>query len=150
MPLRLSELLERIRPAGAPGAPTEGEQQREEFDRASEMAEIAAVLAGFEEEANERAAVANAEAAKPGRDAEREARRIRSAIPDRVATVQAAAAIGHGTQGRSEQTAVAEETAKELARLTIQGEALIPDLVAAATDIVWAMVKTEMPNEAQS
>jgi hypothetical protein len=42
MVLRLSELLERIRPAGTPGAPTEGELQRRDDRRAAEIKNITA------------------------------------------------------------------------------------------------------------
>jgi hypothetical protein len=45
---RLSELLERIRPTGAPGAPTEGEGQRHREQQAREVAALTDVLRSFE------------------------------------------------------------------------------------------------------
>ena len=52
MVLTLRELLERIRPAGTPGAPSEGDRQRQREDRAAEVADITTVLAEFEAEAD--------------------------------------------------------------------------------------------------
>jgi hypothetical protein len=140
MPLRLSELLERIRPAGTPGAPTEGEQQREEYDRAHEIGEIAVVLAAFEAEADALIRSATTDAAELGRDAERQARQIRAAVPERIATVQAAAAERHEKQDEADQTHVTDQTVAEVARLKGQAASLIPSLVAATTRVVWAIV----------
>ncbi len=89
MPLRLSELLERIRPSGTPGAPSEGQQQRIDADRAEELAELAEVLRQYEEEADALVAAANERASGRVQAAEREARQIRSGLADQVAVVQA-------------------------------------------------------------
>lgn len=147
MPLRLSELLERIRPAGAPGAPTEGEEQREHFDRNQEIADIAAALDEFEAEAGLLVAAASAAATELGRNAERRAREIRATVPDRVATVQATAAQNHERRDQAEQSQVADQTRTEIARLETQAAALIPPLVATATDTIWAIVDFDAPPE---
>ncbi len=136
MPLRLSELLERIRPAGAPGAPSEGEQQRAASDRTREVADIADVLARFEEEADAVVADAAARADKIRRDAEAEVRQLRGAVPDRIAAVEASAPRGARERSESERAQVDAETAAEIARLENEAETKIPRLVAETTHLV--------------
>lgn len=147
MVLRLSELLERIRPAGTPGAPTEGEKQRDQLAQHREISDIAAALAAFDTEADALIAAASAEAAEIDRDAERKAREIRAAVPDRIAAIQAATARGHEKQDDAEQTQVVDQTGSEVARLTSQAAALTPRLVAAVTEAVWAIAELETPPE---
>jgi len=145
VPLRLSELLERIRPAGTPGAPGEGEQQRERFDRSRETAEIAVALAAFEAEADAVIAAARMTATELGSDAERRAREIRSAVPGRIATVEASAAQSHEERDQAERTELADQTEAELVRLESRAAPLIPPLVAAATDAIWALIELDAP-----
>lgn len=140
MPPRLSELLERIRPAGTPGAPTEGEEQRQQVDRAREVAGIAAVLAAFEQEADAVIAAATTRATKLVHDAEREARQIRAAVPDRMATARAAAVREHQRRDEAEQARLEAQIAAEVAHLESRAAERIPKLVAAASHAVWAIV----------
>lgn len=147
MPLSLSELLERIRPAGTPGAPTEGEEQRENFDRDFEIAEISSVLAAFEEEANALVAAATTRATEMGRDAERQAHQIRASVPDRIATVQAAAVSKYRMEDEVAQLQLKDQTAAEVTRLKSRADDLIPTLVGAATDAVWASVGLKAPSK---
>ncbi|MGB5759887.1 MAG: hypothetical protein WBM50_23440, partial [Acidimicrobiales bacterium] len=132
MPPGLSELLERIRPAGTPGAPSEGEQQREEFDRVNEIAELAAVLEAFEEEADAMTSAATEQAAAVRRDADRQARQIRAGVPDRIATVQAAATRAHDERDQAMRDSVGVETTAEVTRLETRAATLIPSLRDAA------------------
>ncbi len=143
MPPRLSELLERIRPAGAPGAPTEGEQQREEVDRAREIADIASTLTVFEEEADSAVAAAADHAAELRRDAERQARQIRSGVADRIAASRTAAVQGYEQRIEAEQAQVTEQIATEIARLKARAEVRIPPLVDAAMQTIWSIVPAE-------
>ena len=143
MPPRLAELLERIRPAGAPGAPTEGERQREQYDQAREIADIAVLLAAFEEDANALITAATARATALSSDADRQARQIRAAVPDRVASAQSAAVRGFHEQHEAEQRQVEDRTSVEVARLKAQAASQIPSLVAAATEVVRSIVDVE-------
>ncbi len=142
MPVRLSELLERIRPAGAPGAPSEGEQQRQEFDRLQEDADITEVLAGFEREATAIIAAANEQAKKLVGDAERRARQIRSELPAQLATVQAAAAHANDERDTTKERSIEAETEAAVTKLHAQGNALIPELQATAMNIIWSIMPT--------
>lgn len=140
MPPALSELLERIRPAGTPGAPSEGEQQREESDRVNEIAELAAALEAFEEEADAITSTATEQAAEVRRRADRQVRQIRAGLPDRVATVQAAATREHDERDQAMRDSVGVETAAEVARLEARAAALIPSLREAALQTIWSAV----------
>lgn len=149
MPLRLSELLERIRPAGSPGAPTEGEKRIGTPDHANELAEIASVLAVFEREAAALVDAATAMAAALARDAERQVRQIRSSVPDRIARAEAAAVRGHDQRFGVERRRMEAQTAGEVARLEAQGDELVPSLVVAAIDLIWVAADAQPATEDQ-
>jgi hypothetical protein len=138
MVLRLSELLERIRPAGAPGAPGEGERLREEAVEARELAEIAAVLKVFEDEADKIVAAGQEQAGRIRQRAERQANQIRAGLPDRIATAQANATEESQHRGEAERSRLAEEVATEVARLETLSQEHVPRLVSAAVDAIWA------------
>ena len=87
MVMRLSELLERIRPIGTPGAPADATPQREQA-ALDEIAGISVFLAAFEAEADALIAAAQQQAAGIRSEAERAAQRIRDDVPDLVAVAR--------------------------------------------------------------
>jgi hypothetical protein len=138
MPLGLSELLERIRPAGAPGAPTEGERQRRRDDRASEIAGIAHVLASFEAESRTTVAAANAEGERLRRVGQARAAEARAGAPDRIAVGVVQAGERHQDLDRSDAARVRAEADREIACLQERAEADIPRLVDRAMQVIWS------------
>lgn len=137
MPVRLSELLDRIRPAGSPGAPTEGEQQRRSSERAAEVEAIELLLATFEREADEVVAAAAEQADRIRRRADDAARRRRATVPDRIADAERETASQASQRSESLRERVESETEAEIARLLDQADHLIPTLVASATELIW-------------
>jgi hypothetical protein len=92
----LSELLERFRPAGAPGAPGRGRGEEPEDLRARELADVLAILERFDTEAAAIVAGAEREAADRVAEAARRAGVIRAELPDLLAQ----AAAGGGADDR--------------------------------------------------
>jgi vacuolar-type H+-ATPase subunit H len=88
MVVKLSELLDRFRPAGAPGTPAATVPQREVVAR-EETAPIVQLLAEFEAEVDATLTAALAEADSITADADRTARQIRNDLPDRVGVARA-------------------------------------------------------------
>ncbi len=74
--------LERIRPIGTPGAPADATPLREQA-ALDEIADIKALLAVFETEADAVVAAAHQRAARIRSEADQSAQRIRADIPDR-------------------------------------------------------------------
>jgi len=137
MVLTLSELLERIRPTGTPGAPTEGEQQRRSEDRAAELVLVTAVLAKFEAEADEVVAIAELEAGTRLERARQEVRRIEATLPDRVASAGAEITAIGDRRRDAEKVAIHTDAAEEVERLMNRADSAIPSLVEAAVEIIW-------------
>ena len=138
--LTIRELLERIRPAGTPGPPAEGERRRRSDARSAEIAEVVALLAEFEAEAD--AIVDAAETA--GRRVQAEARaraaRIAASTPDRVATAGAEVAA-RDEQGRDAEAATIRAQADQDAeRLIERSKTTIPDVVGLAVQMIWDSV----------
>ena len=146
MPARLSELLERIRPTGAPGAPSEGERERLEIGRTEEVAAIAAVLSAFEQEADALIAAANDQATRLHNDAERRAHEIRNGLPDQVAAAETAETEVANTQTTHDQQAVQAASAEVIAVIQGRSNALISRLEKATMEAIWSIV----PFEAQA
>lgn len=144
MPLRLSELLDRIRPVGTPGAPAQGEQQRQASDRAREIAAIADLLAGFETEADAITAHARTQADQLRRGADTEIRRLRDAIPDRIAETEATAMQGQAEEDDTTRRALVEATEAEVARLHEQAEQLLPILTTSAIALIWDAAEADL------
>lgn len=138
--LRLSELLERLRPAGTPGAPTEGEQQRHRKLREDEIADVTAVLELFEADAEQVIAAARAEADRVRQDGERRAARIRSQLPDRIAIARAHA-VGHDEErGEDEIARVRRQADDEIAQIETDARTRTPELVDAVVATIWSSV----------
>lgn len=147
MATRLSAILERIRPAGAPGPPAEGEARRGDL-AAKELADVLVVLAGFEAEARARIDAARREAAAIGRRADQQARRVRADSVDRVA---AARAQSSGAQARItdvRRQRIADDAADRVARVHERAETEIPVLVETAVESIWSTFDTDVPTGA--
>jgi hypothetical protein len=136
--VRLSELLERIRPAGSPGAAAEGDEQHRRSILDAEIADIALTLAGFEQEAERIVATARQEAEQLRRDGERRAERTRAELADRLAVARAAAT--EPDQVDAEHDAVLEATRHDADRLRRVAEERVPPLVETIVDSIWSML----------
>lgn len=142
---RLSELLERIRPAGAPGAPTEGESAALRRWRADEIADVVAALVTFEAEVDATIAAARRDAAQIVGGGERRAREIIAGTADRVAAVQVE------TEQRSEAHDDAETERATSARIAVmqaRADHEISGLVAHAVESIWTAFVPDARREA--
>lgn len=147
MVLRLSELLERIRPAGAPGAPTEGELERSRDQRANEIASITAILASYEAEADALVASAQAEADHFRSAGRRRAHELRLGLSDRVTVAEAQAAQIHEERHRDETTQLRSEAAQTIAHLHDRAGIEIPGLVDEVIEVIWSQVSPTAASE---
>lgn len=143
MPVSLSELLERIRPAGAPGAPTEGEQQRLDSDRDAEMAAIAVVLAGFENEAEAVITAATSRGVQTRRDADDQARQIRARLPDQLASAETAATERLSERVSTEQHSIETAASAAIDHLDATAARLIPEIRDDVVASIWSIVSSE-------
>ena len=136
MTVRLSELLERIRPAGAPGAPADAHPQRE-MAALDEIADVAALLADFEAEADAVVAEAHESAATIRAGAKRTAQEIGAGTPDRVAAARA----GWTAAERARTGTIAEQiTADAEAEVAaLRGKADIDRVVDEAIASLWQL-----------
>jgi vacuolar-type H+-ATPase subunit H len=139
--LRLSELLERIRPAGAPGAAAEGDEQHRRHILDAEVADIARVLAAFEQEADQLVADARKEADQLHQEGDRRAEQIRAGLADRVAVAQAAAIERQQTD--SEHDSIVESTRRDAERLRADAAARLPELVDTVLRSIWSNLPSE-------
>ena len=139
MPSRLSDLLERIRPAGAPGAATEATTQRARA-AAEEIGAVTVVLAGFDEAARDVVAAARAEAVTIRAAAEHEARRIAAERPDRVAEASSAQVVPPAGAEDEEPARLAIEAQRRIAELRAATGARADPVVRDALAAVWGMV----------
>lgn len=143
MVLRLSELLERIRPVGTPGAAADTGLRRD-LGAGVETAEVARLLAEYESEADAVIADAHERADATLIAAQQTARRLRVELADRVAAAQAEA--GSVDTGSDDALAhVGAET--EAAILSLHAEADIDRVVARVVQTIWAPVT---PREART
>jgi len=143
MVLRLSELLERIRPAGTPGAPTEGEVQRRDDRRAAEIAEITTILASFETEADAIISDAQSAAHEIRSGGHRIARETAAALPDRRAVAEAEAAHLLEERDRVEAEQLRSQTERTISELRANAEARTPLLVEEVMEVIWSQLLPE-------
>ncbi|MEZ5230689.1 MAG: hypothetical protein R2710_29675 [Acidimicrobiales bacterium] len=141
----LSELLERIRPAGAPGAPTEGERPDEDPASRPELALVAEVLADFVAEASAVRSAATAEAAAIRHDADLRIQRIRQQLPDRVARAEATSDAAHEDRTRGERSDLERQRRRDLEAIDARAEQLRPVLAAEAVELIWHLVLGDAP-----
>lgn len=142
MVLTLQELLERIRPAGTPGAPSEGDRQRQREDRATEVADITAVLAEFDAEADAIVTAAQSDAHRLREQAKRQAGAIRADLADRVATAGAEIGAQDERLRNSQEETIRSKAELVEARLTDAADEAIPALVDAAMQVIWDSIPT--------
>ncbi|RLE22599.1 MAG: hypothetical protein DRJ50_07385 [Actinobacteria bacterium] len=142
MVLRLSELLERIRPAGAPGASTEGEQQHQQAEINRQTADIATVLARFDAEMDDILTAAHEKAERLRRSGEQRAHHITAGLPDRLAVARSAASRQRDERGVEDSARIAEESTNEIARLRANAAIRTPRLVGSAMNSIWSAVES--------
>lgn len=137
MVVRLSELLDRIRPAGAPGAPTDTEPQRE-LAASEETASLTRAIAELEAEADEIVADARARADSIRVDGERAARRVRSELAERVAIATAEAADEAASATTDLAASITSDSDAQVEELWATAD---PDRLAAdIVDLIWRSV----------
>jgi cell division septum initiation protein DivIVA len=141
--LQLSELLERLRPAGTPGAPTEGEQQRRHELREHEIATVSSTLRGFEAEAERVVAAGRAEADRLRRDGERRAQLVEAQLPDRIAVARGEAVQHDKERGDGEITTVKHDAERKIARIEADAESRVPQLADAVAATIWSTLETD-------
>lgn len=147
---RLSEILERIRPAGAPGASAEGEGRREQDHFEHETAAIAAALAEFEAEASVLVEAARREASEILEDGERRARQIRARLPDRIA-VAMTSVEDHGRAGAGDELdGVRDDSQSAVDRLGAQAADGIDEFVDVVVNSIWSILPTSPPEGERS
>jgi hypothetical protein len=140
MPMRLSELLERIRPAGTPGAPSEGELQRRDDRRAAELEAIVAILSSFEAEADTVIETAQAEAGRIRRQGEDRTQEITAAVSDLIAVAEAEAAHRLEQHDQVELNQLLSQTEQTISQLQRLADGQTPIVVDEAMEVVWAQL----------
>jgi vacuolar-type H+-ATPase subunit H len=147
VPSRLTELLERIRPAGAPGAAAEGEPAVD-VAAEDELAAVARVLARFEAEADDVVDSARRRAEQLMRDAQRDAERTQAAMAERIAVARAEVTRTQERRGDAEATRLGEEAKREADRRRASAAARVDDVVALALERIWALA--DVPSSSDS
>jgi vacuolar-type H+-ATPase subunit H len=137
--LRLSELLERIRPAGSPGAAAEGEQQHRDAMVQDEIAEVARLLAEFEREADRVVDDARREADHLRQDGERRAHQILAGRADRVAVAEAEATSEQEDRETDDRDDILATARADIARMKQRADDRLPELVDAIVESIWAV-----------
>jgi hypothetical protein len=135
VPLRLSDLLERIRPAGAPGASSEGESRRADAEL-EELGAVARALARLDAEADAVIEAARTEAAEVRAAGDERARRALAELPDRVAAAEAAPG---SDPGDAELAGTVAGTERDLAQRRAAADAVFDDLVDRAVAAIWEL-----------
>ncbi len=137
--MRLSDLLERVRPAGAPGASAEGETRHARDVAQRDLAEVAAALAQFAVEADETVATARAEVVEIDREADRRAQAIRAGRADRLA--RANAVVAQPAAGSEDDLSrIVDESRAKAEQEQTRAKQQIPLLVDAAVEVIWSEV----------
>ena len=138
--LTIRELLERIRPAGTPGPPTEGERRRRSEARAVEIAEVVALLAEFEAEADAIVDAAETAGRRVQAEARAQAARIAASTPDRVATAGTEVAARDEQERDAEASTIRAQAEQDAERLIESSKTTIPDVVGLAVKMIWDSV----------
>ena len=136
MASRLTELLDRIRPAGTPGAPSDPVPRHEQAV-AAELAGLATVLAGFDAEVDDILADARAEAERLRVEAERRAQQLRGDLPDRIAVAEATALDSTPEHDDPDGERFERECDEQVRRIRARASALAPELVERAIAVIW-------------
>ncbi len=138
--MRLSELLERIRPAGAPGAAGESEQQRRSENRDRELAGVVAALQRPERAAADTIDQAQRSAEGLHAEANHTIAKLRAELPEQLAVQRATVSSTDNASLDDEQRRILGHAAHEADRITQQAAAGTPKLVAVALDSIWSTV----------
>ena len=139
MAVRLSELLERIRPAGTPGAAGDA-VTADERAREGELAAVVAELALFDAEADRTTEAAHEWASEIIADAERRARAIRDQQADRVAVAGAAGAAAETAENADECRRITAAAATEIERRRERAVAERDRVAARVVDVIWSSI----------
>jgi len=142
MVLSLTQLLERIRPAGAPGVAADGEQSPEQL-AAAEISSLVALLCAAEAEADLLVADAHERAERIRDDADLQVRRIRDGLPARVAAAHVAGAALPARHRDAELCRIANATTHQIDRLDTQAVTRLPLIVDAVTAHIWSSLEID-------
>ncbi len=142
MASRLTELLERIRPAGAPGAAAPGVRRGDEA-RAAEVARAAQLLAENEAEADGVVAEATAQAAAMRGRTDREIESITAQVPERVAVAESEATQREERRGATAAKEVDEGARCEAQRRRDAAMARMGELVDSAVRQIWEIAERD-------
>jgi hypothetical protein len=143
MASRLSELLERIRPAGTPGS-AEDRVARRAAGAAEELAALRAALDAAESDADEVVASAQATAATWQQQAELEAQTIRDGTADRAATEAARAAAEYDVAD-PELDRIRLRADDEVEALRAQSDDLSARLSQQVVADLWSLIESDAP-----
>lgn len=135
MAVRLSELLERIRPAGTPGSAA-GAESNVERALADEIAPLVAVLRRFDDDADSVIAAAGARADTIRSEGEQRAARIRSGAAERVAVATASGNKSDREQADAERQRIMDAAEAEVERRRVTAEAAREQLAERVLDII--------------
>ena len=138
--MRLNDLLDRVRPAGAPGASAEGETRHAEGVAQRELTEVTAALDRFAVEAEEIVAVARADVAEIEQDAERRVQQIRAGRADRLARASASMPELSVGDGDDDPQRILNASRAEAERERARAKQEIPRLADAAVEVIWSDV----------
>lgn len=143
MASRLSELLERIRPAGTPGS-ADDRVTRRAAGAAEELAPLRAALEAAEAEADEVVTAAEHTAASARAEAEERARSLRDDTPDRAAreAARAAAAFDAPDPALAE---LARQASRDVEALEAHSGALADRHAREVVDELWSLLDTPDP-----
>jgi vacuolar-type H+-ATPase subunit H len=144
--LRLSELLERIRPAGAPGAAATG-APLVDVAAANELAALVRMLAELEAEADDVVAEARERADQLAAEAIREEDQIHAELPERLAVARAEVTRSHERRGETEAARLTRQATEEAERRRRAADDRLDALVDAVVDRIWALAG--IPEEQQ-
>lgn len=142
MARRLSELLERIRPAGSPGAAGTAEPNVERAV-ADEISMLVDALRPFEDEVDAELDAARTRAEAIYADGERRAALVRDGAAERIALETAAARASDRTRVEEERHRIAEATAVEIARRRERADAARDVLAARVIDVLRDLAADE-------
>lgn len=143
MASRLSELLERIRPAGTPGS-ADDRATRQAAGAAEELAALRAALDAAEAEADEVVTAAEHTAAAARAEAEERARSIRDQTPDRAARV-AARAVAALEAPDPALADLAREASHAVAALEARSDALADRRAREVVEDLWSLLDAADP-----
>jgi F0F1-type ATP synthase membrane subunit b/b' len=143
VPSRLTELLERIRPAGAPGAAV-GAGPGVGPPADVELAGLFVELARIEAEADAVVDRARQRADQIAAEAERSVARVEAGLPERVAVAQAEVAESEDRRREADVAGVVDDAGRIAEQRREAAMARLDDVVGAAIDRIWAIADSDV------